>query len=45
MIKRSFTAGVLLGAGSVIGLLALLFFAMPYMYLTSFFDRVPKKSE
>ena len=32
MSKRNFAAGVLLEAGSVIGLLALLFFAMPYVY-------------
>ena len=48
MSKRSFAAGVLLGAGSVIGLLALLLFAMPYVYLyteNSNFARLRKKSE
>jgi len=48
MSKRSFAAGVLLGAGSVIGLLAFLFFAMPYVYLyteNSNFARLRKKSE
>jgi ankyrin repeat protein len=33
MSKRSFIKGVFVGAGIVIGLLVLLFFAMPYIYL------------
>jgi len=48
MSKRSFTRGVLVGAGSVVGLLALLFFAMPYVYLyteNSNFAELRKKSE
>ena len=48
MSKRSFATGVLLGAGSVIGLLALLLCAMPYVYLyteNSNFARLRKKSE
>lgn len=33
MSKRSFLKGVLVGAGIVIGLLVLLFFAVPYIYV------------
>ena len=33
MSKRSFLKGALVGAGIVIGLLVLLFFAMPYIYV------------
>jgi len=48
MSKRSFGKGVLVGAGNVIGLLVLLFFAMPYIYLNtenSNFAELREKSE
>jgi hypothetical protein len=48
MSKRSFIKGVLVGAGTVIGLLVLLFFAMQYIYLyteNSNFAELRKKSE
>jgi ankyrin repeat protein len=48
MSKPSFIKGVLVGAGIVIGLLVLLFFAMPYIYLyteNSNFAELRKKSE
>ena len=48
MSKPSFIKGVLVGAGIVIGLLVLLFFAMPYIYLyteNSNFAKLREKSE
>jgi ankyrin repeat protein len=48
MSKRSFIKGVFVGAGIVSGLLVLLFFAMPYIYLyneNSNFAELRKKSE
>lgn len=48
MNKRCFIRGVLVGAGIVIGLLVLLFFAIPYFYLhteNSNFAKLRKKSE
>jgi ankyrin repeat protein len=48
MSKSSFFKGVLVGAGCVIGLLMLFFFAMPYLYLhseNSNFAKLRKKSE
>lgn len=48
MRKRSYIKGVFVGAGIVTGLLVLLFFAMPYLYLyteNSNFAKLRKKSE
>lgn len=48
MSKRSFVKGVIVGAGVIIGLLVLLFFAMPHLYLATEnnnFAKLRKKSE